>query len=70
MVGGRLAWIPAALLPITELCSGEQAHLFARGLTLGHLDATLRHLDGAKRFLAGDGEAGLAARGVEAIAPA
>lgn len=61
------AWIPKAMLPIGELCSGEQAHLFVRGLTLCHLDATLRGHVGARRLLAGDVEADLAARGVEAM---
>jgi dienelactone hydrolase len=65
---GEAAWIPAAMQPIAELCSGEQAHVFVRGLTLGHLDATLRRLDAAERFLTGDVEAELATRGVEAIA--
>jgi hypothetical protein len=45
----------------------EQAHLFARGLALSHLDATLRQLPAARQFLAGDVEAQLAARGVDAI---
>src|SRR6266487_4605272 len=36
------AWIPAAMQPITQLCPGEHAHVFVRGLTLGQLDATLR----------------------------
>lgn len=62
------AWIPVAMRPIAELCSGERAHVFARGLTLAHLDATLRRLEGAERFLSADVEAALAARGVEAIA--
>jgi dienelactone hydrolase len=65
---GEAAWIPAAMRPIAELCSGEQAHVFVRALTLGHLDATLRRLDAAERFLTGDVEAELATRGVEAIA--
>src|SRR6202521_1370238 len=65
---GDAAWIPAAMRPISELASGEQAHVFVRGLTLAHFDATLRQLDAAQRFLAGDIEAELARRGVEAIA--
>ncbi len=62
------AWIPAAMRPITELCPGEQAHTFTRGLTLAHLDATLRQQAAADRFLAGDVESALAARGVGAFA--
>jgi dienelactone hydrolase len=65
---GEAAWIPASMRPIAELCSGEHAHVFVRGLTLGHLDATLQRLAPAEKFLAGDVEAELAARGVEAIA--
>lgn len=63
---GELAWIPQEMRPIAELCSGEQAHLFVRGLTLCQMDAILRRQDEARRFLAGDLEAELAARGVEA----
>ena len=65
---GEAAWIPAAMRPMTELCSGEQAHLFVRGLTLAHLDATLHGSRVADQFLAGDIEAALARRGVEASA--
>lgn len=65
---GEAAWIPAAMRPIAQLCSGEQAHVFVRGLTLGHLDATLRRSDVAERFLANDVEAELDARAVEAFA--
>lgn len=65
---GDAAWIPAAMQPIDQLSSGEQAHVFVRGLTLAHLDATLRGSEGASRFLAGDVVGALAARGVEAIA--
>jgi dienelactone hydrolase len=64
---GELAWISRDMRPMSELCSGEQAHLFARGLTLAHMDATVRQQDEARRFLAGDLEAELAARGVDAI---
>jgi dienelactone hydrolase len=63
------AYLQAEARPMTELCTGEQAHTFVRGLTLAHLDATLRADPAAARFLAGDLEAALAARGVEAIAP-
>ncbi|HVS05261.1 MAG TPA: dienelactone hydrolase family protein [Candidatus Dormibacteraeota bacterium] len=65
---GDAAWIPAAMRPMAELASGEQAHIFVRGLTLAHLDATLRGLDAARGFLDADVEAELAKRGVEAIA--
>jgi dienelactone hydrolase len=63
------AWIPAAMLPISELSSGEQAHTFVRGLTLAHFDATLRRLESAERFLDADVQAALAARGVDAMPP-
>lgn len=65
---GDAAWIPAAMRPIGELCTGAQAHLFVRGLTLAHLDATLRSNEGARALLAGGVVAELAARGVEATA--
>ncbi|MGH9201143.1 MAG: hypothetical protein ACRD2A_07900, partial [Vicinamibacterales bacterium] len=64
---GELAWLAKEMQPITELCSGEQAHLFARGLTVAHMDATLARNEDAQRFLAGDVEAELAARGTEVI---
>lgn len=65
---GDLAWLPREMRPITELCSGEQAHVFVRGLTLCHLDATLNRHEGARRFLDGDVERELAVRGVDVIA--
>src|SRR5712691_4993020 len=61
------AWIPVAMRPIAELSSGEQAHTFVRGLTLAHFDLTLGQMTTAERFLSGDVEADLAARGVEAF---
>jgi dienelactone hydrolase len=64
---GEAAWLPGAMSPIGDLCPGEQAHLFVRGLALSHLDATLRQLPAARQFLARDVEASLAARGVDAI---
>jgi predicted dienelactone hydrolase len=48
---GVLAWIPREMLPVAELCSGEEAHRFVRGLTLAHFDATLRDSDEAHAFL-------------------
>ena len=63
---GELAWIPKEMRPMAELCTGEQAHLFTRGLTLCHLDANLRERSEARRFLAGDLETELASLGVDA----
>ena len=53
--------------PITELCSGEQAYLFSRGLTVCHMDATLKEQEAAQRFWAGDIQAELAKRGTDVI---
>jgi predicted dienelactone hydrolase len=61
---GVLEWIPKEMRPIAELCSGDQAHLFVRGLTLCHMDAVLRQQEEAQRLLAGDVVAELAGRGV------
>ena len=46
---GELAWLPKEMRPIEELCSGEQAHLFARGLAVCHMDAVLKHRQEAQR---------------------
>ncbi|HEX4701647.1 MAG TPA: dienelactone hydrolase family protein [Pseudonocardiaceae bacterium] len=62
---GDAAWIPKAMPPMTELCSGDQAHLFTRGLTLAHFDSVLMGEPAAERLLAGDIQAELAARGVD-----
>ncbi len=62
-----MAWMAKEMLPIAELSSGEKAHLFVRGLTLCHMDAILKQGAEAQRFLAGDLEAELAVRGVDAI---
>lgn len=62
---GDLAWLPKEMRPMAELCSGEQAHLFVRGLTLCHMDAVLRRQEEARRLWLGDIEAELAARGVD-----
>lgn len=64
---GQAAWMTAAMLPISQLCPGEHAHTFARGLSLAHLDAVLHGNDAAGRFLADGAESALAARGVQAV---
>lgn len=61
---GELAWMSKEMLPIAELCSAEQAHLFVSGLTLCQLDAVLKREESAQQFLQGDIEAELASRGV------
>jgi dienelactone hydrolase len=63
----EMAAIQKEMLPIADLCSGDQAQLFVRGLALCHLDATLRELEPARRFLAGDLETELAKRGVDVL---
>jgi predicted dienelactone hydrolase len=64
------AWMQARMRPYAELCPGEHGRLFTRGLTLAHLDATLRNRTEAQEFLAGDLAQALAAQGVEATTPA
>jgi dienelactone hydrolase len=63
----ELKYLAEEMRPIAELCSGEQANFFVRGLTLCHFDAILKSSEEARRFLASDIAALLAARGVEAI---
>jgi hypothetical protein len=55
------------MLPISDLCSGEQAHLFVRGLTLCHMDAILKEHQGAREFWLADTTEELKKRGVDAI---
>src|SRR5204862_2956014 len=62
-----LAEIQKRMLPISELISGDLAHLFVRGLTLAHFDAALQHKSGAQRFLSGDLAKELASRGVDMV---
>ena len=49
-------------------CTPAQAHLCTRGLTLAHLDATLKGEDAARDFLEHDPAGALRARGVDATA--
>jgi len=62
-----LAWIPKEMRPMAELSSGDLAHLFTRGLTTCHLDAELRGIAEARRWLADDMAGKLARRGVDAF---
>jgi dienelactone hydrolase len=64
----ELAYLAAEMRPYAELVPAGQAHLFTRGLTLAHFDATLRGITAAERFLDGDLEATLAEYGVAVIA--
>jgi len=66
-VTGDLVQLQKETLPIAELCSGDQAHLFTRGLTLCHMDATLHGDVDAQRFLASKVETELEERGVDAM---
>src|SRR5213594_841557 len=63
----ELDYLQKEMRPIAQLCTGEQSHLFVRGLTVAHFDAVLTQNDQAHRFLAGDIQAELASRGVEAF---
>ncbi len=63
----ELAEMQKEMIPIAQLSSGEQAHLWIRGLTLAHMDAFLKDCRDAKEFLVGDVEGELARRGVEVI---
>jgi dienelactone hydrolase len=64
---GDAAWMAEAMPPIGELCPGEHAYLFVRGLGLAHMDAVLKDHEGARRLPASDLEALLAERGVNVI---
>jgi pimeloyl-ACP methyl ester carboxylesterase len=38
----ELDYLQKEMRPIAELCTGEQSHLFVRGLTVAHFDAVLK----------------------------
>jgi hypothetical protein len=65
---GEAARMPAAMLPASELCGEKESHAFTRGLTLAHLDASLRDDPAAAAFLAGRAVAELAARHIDGYA--
>ncbi|HEY6304874.1 MAG TPA: dienelactone hydrolase family protein [Candidatus Angelobacter sp.] len=67
LMPAEVAQMQKEMLPIADLCSGEQAHLWVRGLTLAHMDAILNRSQEAQQLLAGDIEGELAKRGVEVI---
>jgi dienelactone hydrolase len=62
---GDVAWL-AEMRPFAELCPADEAHAFVRGLTLSHLDASLRHDERARLFLRDDLETELGRRGIHA----
>lgn len=64
-LSGELAWLPKEMRPVADLCTGEQAHAFVRGLTLCHLDAALKDREDARRLLGVGIERELAARGID-----
>jgi predicted dienelactone hydrolase len=63
---GEAAWMRAAMLPIDQLCPPDEAHRFACGLALAHLDTTLRANQAATTWLAQLTSTWLAARGIHA----
>jgi predicted dienelactone hydrolase len=63
----ELDYLQREMRPIAELCTGEQSHSFVRGLTVAHFDAVLKQDHEAQQFLAGDIQAELASRGIEAL---
>jgi len=66
-MSAEVAQMQKEMRPISELCSGEQAHLWVRGLTLAHMDAFLGRRHEAQQFLHGDVEGEMVKRGVEVI---
>jgi dienelactone hydrolase len=64
---GEWAYMQKEMRPIAELCTGEDAHLFVRGLTLAHFDAVLKEKDEALRFWTRDIPNELQRRGVDAF---
>ena len=63
----ELSWISKEMRPIAELCSEAHAQLFVRGLTVWHLDATLKGAEPAQRLSQGNLQAMLKELGVAAI---
>jgi dienelactone hydrolase len=66
LTGREGEWMLKEMRPASELCSGETAHAFVRGLTLCHFDAALSRQQDAQEFLSGNIEAELAKRDIPA----
>ncbi|MCC6847093.1 MAG: dienelactone hydrolase family protein [Deltaproteobacteria bacterium] len=58
--------VASAIKPIGELCAPDSAYRFVRGLGLAHMDAHVRGIEPAARFLGGDLAAMLRVLGVGA----
>ncbi|HSE41287.1 MAG TPA: dienelactone hydrolase family protein [Acidobacteriota bacterium] len=50
----ELGWLSREMQPISELCTGEQAHLFVRGLAVCHFDTFLKTRSEAIQFFQTD----------------
>lgn len=51
--------------PMDELCPGEHAYPYVRGLGLAHMDAHLKESEAAAEFLSGDLESAFSQRGID-----
>jgi len=63
----EMQWINDEMRPVSELISGETGREFTRGLTLGHLDATLLWLHDARTWYAGNMKADFAERKIDGV---
>jgi dienelactone hydrolase len=63
----ELAYLKNETRPIGELCSGESANLFVRGLTVCHLDAFLKRKWPAEDLLASTIQSELSKRSIDAF---
>ena len=63
----ELAYLKNEMRPIGELCSGESANLFVRGLAVCHLDAFLKRKRPAQDLLASNIQSELSKRSIDAF---